>query len=96
MINASQLTEWHGMAPPHTIAKTQITVDKSDKWFIYLEDNGQRSLLASWKDERVCRSSAVDLVAILGHRLTVMPWQKVIFKTDSICCNYLTFLEQSS
>ena len=92
LLNPQQLLELYGFEGPHTVEKIKIITEEGEKWRIFLEEDGLCTGLIAWNDVGVEKYKLLDLHLILGHNLTIMPWQKLIFKSNTECGKYLTFI----
>lgn len=79
---------------PFRIAKTRIFIEAGQKWSALMKD-GKRcdSLVDSDDIEPVL--SPIDLISLLGHRISVMPWQSLVIRVEgsNISKNGMTFIE---
>lgn len=92
LVNPNELQSWYGFSGPYQIAKTCIAVDPAEEWTILLEDGPSRVCLLCSSDVDCTVMPVVDLVAILGHGVTLSPWQKLYFRTNGVSGVYVTFL----
>lgn len=96
LLNPSQLSEWYGFGGPLKVVKTKIAVKPEEQWSIILDDGQNCVTLLSSSDINCEKSTVIDLVAELGHGLTLTPWQKLCFRTDGYCGIYVTYLIDNS
>ena len=95
LLHPGQLRDSYGFVGPFTIVKTQISVDPDDEWWISLIDDGMQSTLISSNNEQIDNSVGIDLTALLGHGITVMPWRRITFNTNgysALCDVYFPVL----
>lgn len=92
LVNPNELQSWYGFSGPYQIAKTCISVEPSDDWSFVLEDGPSRVCLLCSADVDCTEMSIVDIVAILGHAVTLSPWQKLYFHTSGYSGVYVTYL----
>lgn len=87
LIDISRLAYSYGLANdrPVVVTKTSLSGDFSDGWCCYLEEFGTRTILLKSPDADISpESENIDLIELLGHGLTVMPQQKLIFVCSGI------------
>ncbi len=65
---------------PFTIAKTKFMVEEGAEWTAFLGDGSKWTVLLS-SDESESIESPINIIEILGHKLTVMPWQSLIVRS---------------
>lgn len=95
LIDISRLAYSYGLAHdrPVLVTKTSLSGDFSDGWCCYLEEFGTRTILLKSADTDISpESENIDLIELLGHGLTVMPQQKLIFVCPR-CCAGLTYID---
>lgn len=88
LIDISRLAYSYGLANdrPVVVTKTSLSGDFSDGWCCYLEEFGTRTILLKSADADISpESENIDLIELLGHGLTVMPQQKLIFACPQSC-----------
>lgn len=88
LIDISRLAYSYGVANdrPVVVAKTSLSGDFSDGWCCYLEEFGTRTILLKSADTDISPEAAnIDLIELLGHGLTVLPQQKLIFACPRRC-----------
>lgn len=88
LIDISRLAYSYGLANdrPVVVTKTSLSGDFSDGWCCYLEEFGTRTILLKSPDADISpESENIDLIELLGHGLTVMPQQKLIFVCPQSC-----------
>jgi hypothetical protein len=88
LIDISRLAYSYGLAndQPVVVTKTSLSGDFSDGWCCYLEEFGIRTILLKSADTDISpESENIDLIELLGHGLTVMPPQKLIFACPRRC-----------
>lgn len=92
LLNPNELKCWYGYSGPYQIAKTSIPVEPTEEWSILLDDGQHRVCLLCSSDVDCTTTPVVDLVAALGHGVTLFPWQKLYFRTDGYSGIYVTYL----
>ncbi len=92
LVNPDELQSWYGFAGPYQIAKTCISVEPTEDWSIVLEDGANRVCLLRSSNIDCTETPMIDLVAILGHGVTLSPWQKLYFRTSGYIGVYVTYL----
>jgi hypothetical protein len=95
LIDISRLAYSYGVANdrPVVVTKTSLSGDFSDGWCCYLEEFGTRTTLLKSADTDISPDSEnIDLIELLGHGLTVMPQQKLIFACPRRCSG-LTYVD---
>lgn len=88
LIDICRLAYSYGLANdrPVVVTKTSLSGDFSDGWCCYIEEFGTRTILLKSADTDISpKSEHIDLIELLGHGLTVMPQQKLIFACPSRC-----------
>lgn len=88
LIDISRLAYSYGLAndQPVVVTKTSLSGDFSDGWCCYLEEFGTRTILLKSADtDSSPDSENIDLIELLGHGLSVMPQQKLIFACPRRC-----------
>lgn len=88
LIDISRLAYSYGLANdrPVVVTKTSLSGDFSDGWCCYIEEFGTRTILLKSADSDVSpESDNIDLIGLLGHGLTLMPQQKLIFACPRRC-----------
>lgn len=87
------LAAWHGVdkTVPKIICKTAIYGNHAAGWSLYLQENGCYEWLIG-SDVAGSSSGALDVIAILGHNLCLMPWQKLIFCSEGQACTAVSYI----
>lgn len=86
LVDISRLSFLYGVPHdrPVSVSKTALHGDFTDGWCFYLEEVGTRTALIKSSDTDH-NSKAIDLIELLGHGLTVMPSQKLVFACTGDC-----------
>lgn len=92
LLNPNELMSWYGFNGPYHIAKTCIPVEPSEEWSILLDDGQHRVCLLCSSNIDCAKTPVVDLVAALGHGITLCSWQKLYFCTNGYIGIYVTYL----
>ena len=82
LIDPGYLNFNYGLAGPLKIARTAFSVNGESSWSVCIEEAGSLSSLLSSKNVDATTDS-IDLVKLLGTRLTIMPWQKLLVTFES-------------
>lgn len=94
LIDSGRLADWYGLEKelPKVVCKTSIRGNLDAGWNLYvLESNLYIWLLgAEASTEEV---DALDVIPLLGHKLMIMPWQKLVFTCKGEHCNGVTFID---
>ena len=94
LIDVGRLAFLYGIGNerPVVVTKTSLQGDFSDGWCWYLEEFGTRTTLLKSADVDISPDAeTVDLIALLGHGLTLMPQQKLVFACPR-CCAGVTYV----
>lgn len=92
LVNPNELRCSYGFSGPYQVAKTCISVEPSENWSILLEDGPNRVCLLCSSDVDCTKKPIIDVVSVLGHALTLSPWQKLYFHTSGYSGVYVTYL----
>lgn len=95
LIDICRLAYSYGLAndQPVVVTKTSLSGDFSDGWCCYLEEFGTRTILIQSADADISpESGIIDLIELLGHGLSVLPQQKLIFVCSRRCAG-LTYVD---
>ncbi|WP_039989484.1 hypothetical protein [Paraglaciecola arctica] len=94
LLNPRWLNFHRQMCGPYKIAKTKFFVEKDDVWSAQIID-GEQVITLIKSDEVHLSESYVDLVSILSHRITIMPWQCLVitFENTTSWSSAVTFIE---
>lgn len=83
LLDSKWLSYHRNIEGPFTIAKTKFSIDEGAQWTAFLGDgSGWTVLLSSDDIEPV--TSPINIIDILGHKLTLMPWQSLIVRSEGI------------
>ena len=81
LIDSSALIEKHKMKGSIVVVKAGVYVTPSDKWCFSIEDfESQVIILEHCPGFKT--PSFVDIIQLLGHNLTLLPKQKLLFHTE--------------
>ena len=80
LIDSNQLAEWFGLNRnvPKVVCKTNIRGDLKAGWDLYILENNQYNWLLGSNDTTE-ESVSLDVIPLIGHKLMLMPWQKLVF-----------------
>lgn len=84
---------WQGLdkTVPKIICKTAIYGNHAAGWSLYLHENGWYKWLIG-SDITGSSSGALDVIALLGHYLCLMPGQKLIFCSEGQACTAVSYI----
>lgn len=83
LLDSKWLSFHRSIEGPITIAKTRFSIDDGVQWVALLGDGSRWTMLIS-SDEIETITSPINIIDILGHKLTVMPWQSLIVRSEGI------------
>lgn len=94
LIDSGRLADWYGLEKelPKVVCKTSIKGDLEAGWNLFIQENNQYTWLVGGKagDEY---PEPLDVIPLLGHKLMVMPWQKLVFICKGEHCDGVTFID---
>jgi len=96
LLDPARLADWHGVDKTllKVICKTAIYGNHAAGWSLYLHENGCYEWLIG-SDITGSSSGALDVIALLGHNLCLMPWQKLIFCNEDGACTAISYIRLS-
>ena len=91
LVDPKILQKKHNLDGPVIIAKTEVYADTRMKWWFAIEDGGAQVILYSHSP---CfkSPSIVDIIELLGHKLTLLPNQRLLFHTDGELEQSVTYI----
>ncbi len=94
LLDPSRLSEWFGLEnkQPKIVCKTTISGDFSAGWSLFIQENGSNTRLTGADFGSEDDTTPLDVIAILGHNLSIMSWQKLIFRCNSGLCDGLSYI----
>ncbi len=63
------------------VSKAEVYPLACEKWWFSIEDNKEKVVIVEHCPGFKC-SDTVDIIEILGHELTLLPEQRLLFHTD--------------
>ncbi|MBU1309181.1 MAG: hypothetical protein KJ930_17890 [Gammaproteobacteria bacterium] len=93
LLDPARLKDWQGVdrTLPKILCKTAIYGNHSAGWSLYLQENGCYEWLIG-SDVVGSSSGALDMIALLGHNLCLMPWQKLVFCSEGLACTAISYI----
>lgn len=94
LVDPGWLHSNYGVSNPLTVARTSFSTQENTDWSAYIEQNGRLDLLVTSK-QAVFNRESVDLISLIGMRLTLTSWQKlvVIFNNPLLHRTGIAFLQ---
>lgn len=94
LVDPGWLHSNYGISNPLVVARTSFSSQENVDWSAYIEQNGRLDLLVTSK-QAVFNRDSVDLISLIGMRLTLMSWQKlvVIFNDPLLHRTGIAFLQ---
>lgn len=94
MLDPSRLYEWFGLEnkQPKIVCKTTISGDFSAGWSLFIQENGSYTWLTGADFGTGEDTTPLDVIAILGHNLSIMSWQKLVFRCNSGVCDGVSYI----
>ena len=92
LVDAEKLLEYHELDGAIIVSKAVVYTLSCDDWWFSIEDNGQQVVIIEHCSGFKCPDS-VDIVEMLGHELTLLPGQKLLFHTDGNIEQTVSFVE---
>ncbi|MFC4654050.1 hypothetical protein ACFO3I_03305 [Rheinheimera marina] len=97
LLDPSRLAEWQGLdnEQPKILCKTMIYGNYSTGWSLYLHEHGNYHWLMGADVAEPSEQAPLDLIALFGHYLAIMPGQKLIFCSVDVACFAVSFISAS-
>lgn len=92
LVHAENISNQLGYDNLLKVAKTNVVVHPEDEWEFILLDRTQEVALLSSSDIEVSKPTNIDLIAILGHQISLASWQILCLKSDVDRGLYVTYL----
>lgn len=93
LLDPAQLFSRYGIDGLTTIVQVKVWIEAGDDWWIGLEEEGSRATLLDPTYYAVEQTGTIDVIATLGHQITILPGQRLIFQSDSWarpCISYIS------
>ena len=81
LVDAEKLLKNHNLNRAIIISKAEVYPLACYKWWFSIEDSNEQVVIVEHCPGFKC-SDTVDLIEILGHELTLLPSQKLLFHTE--------------
>ena len=94
LIDSGRLADWYGLAKevPKVVCKTSIKGDLEAGWNLFVQENNQYTWLAGAKAGAEMQDP-LDVIPLIGHKLMLMPWQKLVFCCLGESCNGVSYID---
>lgn len=94
LIDSGRLAEWYGLEKdvPKIVCKTCIRGELEAGWNLYIEENNQYTWLVGAKASADMQEQ-LDVIPLIGHKLMLMSWQKLVFRCLGESCYGVSFID---
>lgn len=97
LIDSDRLADWYGLEKklPKVVCKTCIKGDLKAGWNLFIQEHSQYTWLVgavAGAEEQ----DSLDVIPLIGHKLMLMPWQKLVFRCLGESCNGVSFIDLTS
>jgi len=91
LVDPKALKKKYDLKGTVVVSKAEVFPLACDSWWFTIEDDGKQVVLYKHIPGYKC-PSVVDVIQILGHQLTLLPKQKLLFHTDGELEQSVTFI----
>lgn len=81
LVDAEKILKTHSLNSLIIVSKSQVYPLSDDRWWFSIEEDNEQAIIVE-HCPGVKRPDTVELIEILGHELTLLPGQKLLFHTD--------------
>ncbi|WP_215396295.1 hypothetical protein [Rheinheimera oceanensis] len=94
LIDSGRLADWYGLAKelPKVVCKTSIKGDLEAGWGLYIQENNEFTWLVGEKAGAEY-FEPLDVIPLIGHKLMLMHWQKLVFRCLGESCYGVSFID---
>ena len=92
LVHAEEIIDKLGCTNLLSVAKTKILVHPRDEWELLLVEGAQEVALLCSSDIEVSEPTYVDLIDVLGHKVSLARWHLLCLKTNVDRGLYITYL----
>lgn len=82
LVDAEKLLENYEQNGSVIVSKAIVYPLACEKWWFSIEDNNQQQVVIMEHCPGFKCPNTVDIIEIIGHELTLLPGQKLLFHTD--------------
>lgn len=94
LIDSGRLADWYGLEKelPKVVCKTSIKGDLYAGWNLYIQENNEFTWLVGARAGAE-HPEPLDVIPLMGHKLMLMPWQKLVFRCLGESCSGVSFID---
>ena len=92
LVDAEKILNNHHLKGSVNVCKAEVYAFANLKWWFSIEDKNEQVVILEHCPGFKC-SDTVDIIEILGHELTLLPGQKLLFHTDGDIEQTVSYVE---